>query len=166
MDRVLGLATPWPQQQAIRVLGCSAYGTIGMATAPLCIQQQRCSSKGSSSCAILALTAPCPRLAAPHPTPLPLRTPCISLPTLHLSLITPASPKVHLGDTPHSLSEADYQVLGQRTEGFSGSDVSVVVKDVLMQPIRLIREATHFRCARQGAAAGVVAYARCLGLST
>ncbi len=43
-------------------------------------------------------------------------------------------------------------MLGQRTEGFSGSDVSVVVKDVLMQPIRLIREATHFRCARQGAA--------------
>jgi vacuolar protein-sorting-associated protein 4 len=52
---------------------------------------------------------------------------------------------VHLGDTPHSLSEADYTVLGQRTEGFSGSDVSVVVKDVLMQPIRLIREATHFK---------------------
>ncbi|KAF8072928.1 SKD1 [Scenedesmus sp. PABB004] len=53
--------------------------------------------------------------------------------------------KIHLGDTPHSLSEADFQVLGQRTEGFSGSDVSTMVKDVLMQPIRLLRDATHFR---------------------
>lgn len=53
--------------------------------------------------------------------------------------------KVHLGDTPHALKEADFQELGAATESFSGSDVSVVVKDVLMQPIRLLREATHFR---------------------
>jgi vacuolar protein-sorting-associated protein 4 len=53
--------------------------------------------------------------------------------------------QLHLGDTPHNLSEAGYKALGRRTEGFSGSDISVVVKDVLMQPIRLIREATHFR---------------------
>lgn len=52
---------------------------------------------------------------------------------------------MHLGDTPHSLTEADFQALGAATEGFSGSDVAVVVKDVLMQPIRLLREATHFR---------------------
>lgn len=53
--------------------------------------------------------------------------------------------KIHLGDTPNSLKEEDYQELGRRTEGFSGSDVAVVVKDVLMQPIRLLRESTHFR---------------------
>eukprot|EP00882_Tetradesmus_deserticola_P021488 GHRQ01023261.1.p2 GENE.GHRQ01023261.1~~GHRQ01023261.1.p2 ORF type:complete len:237 (+),score=119.61 GHRQ01023261.1:206-916(+) len=53
--------------------------------------------------------------------------------------------KIHLGDTPHNLSEQDFQVLGQRTEGFSGSDINTVVKDVLMQPIRLLRDATHFR---------------------
>lgn len=46
-------------------------------------------------------------------------------------------------------AESDYQELGRRTEGFSGSDVSVVVKDVLMQPIRLLREATHFRQTRR-----------------
>jgi SpoVK/Ycf46/Vps4 family AAA+-type ATPase len=40
------------------------------------------------------------------------------------------------------------QVLGQRTEGFSGSDINTVVKDVLMQPIRLLRDATHFRKVR------------------
>jgi vacuolar protein-sorting-associated protein 4 len=53
--------------------------------------------------------------------------------------------RVHLGDTPHSLAEPDFLTLGAATEQFSGSDVSVVVKDVLMQPIRLLREATHFR---------------------
>eukprot|EP00882_Tetradesmus_deserticola_P030872 GHRQ01034860.1.p1 GENE.GHRQ01034860.1~~GHRQ01034860.1.p1 ORF type:complete len:109 (-),score=25.75 GHRQ01034860.1:55-381(-) len=42
------------------------------------------------------------------------------------------------------------QVLGQRTEGFSGSDINTVVKDVLMQPIRLLRDATHFRKVRHG----------------
>jgi vacuolar protein-sorting-associated protein 4 len=41
--------------------------------------------------------------------------------------------------------EGDFLDLGQRTEGFSGSDIAVVVKDVLMQPIRLLKEATHFR---------------------
>lgn len=53
--------------------------------------------------------------------------------------------KIHLGDTPNSLTEADYQALGRATEGFSGSDVSTMVKDVLMQPIRILRDATHFR---------------------
>lgn len=56
--------------------------------------------------------------------------------------------KVHLGDTPHALTERDFSELGAATEGFSGSDVAVVVKDVLMQPIRLLREATHFRPVR------------------
>ena len=31
------------------------------------------------------------------------------------------------------------------TEGFSGSDVAIVVRDALMQPIRAIQSATHFR---------------------
>lgn len=64
---------------------------------------------------------------------------------------------MHLGDTPNSLSERDFQDLGAATDGFSGSDVSVVVKDVLMQPIRLLREATHFRKVRgrgRGSVAG------------
>jgi vacuolar protein-sorting-associated protein 4 len=44
--------------------------------------------------------------------------------------------KVHLGDTPHSLTMEDFNQLASRTEGYSGSDISVVVKDVLMQPVR------------------------------
>lgn len=53
--------------------------------------------------------------------------------------------KVHLGDTPHSLKQADFDELARRTEGFSGSDVNVVVKDVLMEPVRKTQEATHFK---------------------
>lgn len=56
--------------------------------------------------------------------------------------------KVHLGDTPHNLEAADYAELGKRTEGFSGSDVAVVVKDVLMEPVRQTQEAGFFRCAQ------------------
>ncbi|KAL2608330.1 hypothetical protein R1flu_026903 [Riccia fluitans] len=53
--------------------------------------------------------------------------------------------KVHLGDTPNSLSEIDYQDLARRTDGFSGSDVAVAVKDVLMEPIRKTQDAMHFK---------------------
>ena len=54
--------------------------------------------------------------------------------------------KVHLGDTPNALTQQDFDELGRRTEGFSGSDVAVVVKDVLMEPVRKTQDATHFRC--------------------
>ncbi|PNH05006.1 Vacuolar protein sorting-associated protein 4A, partial [Tetrabaena socialis] len=56
--------------------------------------------------------------------------------------------RIHLGDTPNTLTDEDYCELGRRTEGFSGSDVSVAVTQVLMQPIRLLREATHFKRVR------------------
>jgi vacuolar protein-sorting-associated protein 4 len=53
--------------------------------------------------------------------------------------------KIHLGDTPHALTQADYDALGAATEGFSGSDVAVVVKDVLMQPVRKTQDAMYFK---------------------
>ena len=59
--------------------------------------------------------------------------------------------KVHLGTTPHELTESDFDALAARTgqtkdyPGFSGSDVSVLVKDVLMEPVRMCQDATHFK---------------------
>jgi hypothetical protein len=47
--------------------------------------------------------------------------------------------QVHLGDTPHSLTKEDFQDLARNTPGFSGSDVGVMVKDVLFEPV-------HPRC--------------------
>lgn len=53
--------------------------------------------------------------------------------------------KLHLGSTPHSLREEDFNELGQKSEGYSGADISIVVRDALMSPIRLIQTATHFK---------------------
>ncbi|XP_068668162.1 protein SUPPRESSOR OF K(+) TRANSPORT GROWTH DEFECT 1-like [Aristolochia californica] len=52
--------------------------------------------------------------------------------------------KVHLGDTPHNLTESDFEQLARKTEGFSGSDISVCVKDVLFEPVRKTQDAMFF----------------------
>eukprot|EP00252_Welwitschia_mirabilis_P002270 TRINITY_DN1218_c0_g1_i1.p1 TRINITY_DN1218_c0_g1~~TRINITY_DN1218_c0_g1_i1.p1 ORF type:complete len:436 (-),score=95.41 TRINITY_DN1218_c0_g1_i1:106-1413(-) len=53
--------------------------------------------------------------------------------------------KVHVGDTPNNLTESDFGDLAHKTEGFSGSDISVCVKDVLFEPVRKTQDATYFR---------------------
>jgi len=53
--------------------------------------------------------------------------------------------KIHLGTTPHELTEEQFQDLGRRTEGFSGSDISTLVHDAIMQPVRAVQSATHFK---------------------
>jgi vacuolar protein-sorting-associated protein 4 len=57
--------------------------------------------------------------------------------------------KVHLGETPHDLTHQDYDRLGSQAEGFSGSDIDHVVKDVLYEPVRKTQEATHFKTVPQ-----------------
>jgi vacuolar protein-sorting-associated protein 4 len=52
--------------------------------------------------------------------------------------------KMHLGDTPSDLQEEDYLRLGQITEGASGSDIKVLVKEALMQPLRRCQQAKQF----------------------
>ncbi|KAI0344181.1 AAA-domain-containing protein [Trametopsis cervina] len=52
---------------------------------------------------------------------------------------------LHVGDTPCQLSPKDYRTLAEKTEGYSGSDISTVVRDALMQPIRKVLSATHFK---------------------
>ncbi|MED6205252.1 Vacuolar protein sorting-associated protein 4B [Stylosanthes scabra] len=52
--------------------------------------------------------------------------------------------KVHLGDTPNNLTEKDFEYLASRTDGFSGSDISVCVKDVLFEPVRKTQDAMFF----------------------
>ncbi|CDW58081.1 vacuolar protein sorting associated protein 4A [Trichuris trichiura] len=53
--------------------------------------------------------------------------------------------KLHISNTPHSLSERDFKLLGEKTEGYSGADISIVVRDALMQPVRKVQTATHFK---------------------
>uniref|UniRef100_A0A4W4GJ68 vesicle-fusing ATPase n=1 Tax=Electrophorus electricus TaxID=8005 RepID=A0A4W4GJ68_ELEEL len=56
--------------------------------------------------------------------------------------------KLHLGSTPNSLTDSDFSTLGQKSEGYSGADISVIVRDALMQPIRKVQSATHFKKVR------------------
>ncbi|KAK2726400.1 vacuolar protein sorting-associated protein 4-like [Artemia franciscana] len=53
--------------------------------------------------------------------------------------------KIHLGNTPNTLTQEDFRELGKRSEGYSGSDISQLVRDALMQPVRRVQTATHFK---------------------
>lgn len=52
--------------------------------------------------------------------------------------------KTHLGDEANNLSEHDYDMLGRLTEGASGSDIKVLVKEALMEPVRRCQQAQQF----------------------
>lgn len=56
--------------------------------------------------------------------------------------------KLHLGNTPNSLCEEDFNELAKNSEGYSGADIGIVVREALMSPIRLIQTATHFKKVR------------------
>ncbi|KAJ3182924.1 Vacuolar protein sorting-associated protein 4 [Gaertneriomyces sp. JEL0708] len=53
--------------------------------------------------------------------------------------------QLNVGTTKCSLQPAHYRQLADLTEGFSGSDIAVVVRDALMEPIRKVQLATHFK---------------------
>ena len=53
--------------------------------------------------------------------------------------------ELNIGDTPHNLTHKDFKALGEMTEGYSGSDIAIAVRDALMEPIRKLRMATHFK---------------------
>ncbi|XP_012668434.1 vacuolar protein sorting-associated protein 4B-like [Otolemur garnettii] len=53
--------------------------------------------------------------------------------------------KLHLGTTQNSLTETDFRELGKKTDGYSGADISIIVRDALMQPVRKVQSATHFK---------------------
>ncbi|KAJ2804973.1 Vacuolar protein sorting-associated protein 4 [Coemansia helicoidea] len=59
--------------------------------------------------------------------------------------------QLHIGNTPCTLTQRDYRMLADRTDGYSGSDIAVIVRDALMQPIRKVQLATHFKQVRQPA---------------
>ncbi|KAJ5960544.1 ATPase AAA-type core [Penicillium vulpinum] len=50
-----------------------------------------------------------------------------------------------VGTTPCQMTQTDYRQLADMSEGYSGSDISIAVQDALMQPIRKIQGATHYK---------------------
>ena len=56
--------------------------------------------------------------------------------------------KLHLGNTSHTLTDEDFKTLAGETDGYSGADISIIVRDALMQPVRQVQSATHFKQVR------------------
>lgn len=53
--------------------------------------------------------------------------------------------KLHMGDTPNNLTPADFKWLAQNSHKFSGADCGVCVRDAIMEPVRKIQKASHFK---------------------
>jgi vacuolar protein-sorting-associated protein 4 len=53
--------------------------------------------------------------------------------------------QLSIGPTPNSLTDKNIAILAAQTEGYSGADISVMVKDALYQPVRVAQTATHFK---------------------
>jgi vacuolar protein-sorting-associated protein 4 len=58
--------------------------------------------------------------------------------------------KLNIGDTPHSLTEEDFIKLGHLTEGASGADIKVLVKEAMMEPIKRCQQAKQFVRDKEG----------------
>ena len=74
---------------------------------------------------------------------------------------------LHFGRTPHSLDGAALSRAAKRSAGLSGADVSVLVRDALMEPVRELQRATHFSLGADGLwapCAGAAAGARKMSL--
>ena len=53
--------------------------------------------------------------------------------------------KMHMGTTPVLLTKEDWELLGERTEGLSGSDLANCTSDALFEPVRELQCATHWK---------------------
>lgn len=53
--------------------------------------------------------------------------------------------KIKIGKTRHNLTDDDFRILGEETEGYSGSDVAIVVNEALMMPVRKCQQGKHFK---------------------
>jgi vacuolar protein-sorting-associated protein 4 len=51
-------------------------------------------------------------------------------------------------DMGTNVTKADLEELGRRSVGLSGSDISIVTQDALMQPVKKVQSAKHWRKVR------------------
>jgi len=58
--------------------------------------------------------------------------------------------QIHVGTTPNKLNAKEFRILAEKTEGYSGADISIIVRDALMQPVRMVQSATHFKKLNNG----------------
>ncbi|XP_018418887.1 PREDICTED: vacuolar protein sorting-associated protein 4A-like [Nanorana parkeri] len=55
---------------------------------------------------------------------------------------------LHLGNNPHGLNNDNILELANKTEGYSGADIIMIVRNGQMQTVRKVQSATHFRKVR------------------
>ncbi len=53
--------------------------------------------------------------------------------------------KLNLGDTYNDLTDEQFTILGNLTEGYSGSDIYNLTQDAIYGPLRKCQKATHFK---------------------
>lgn len=53
--------------------------------------------------------------------------------------------KNNMKNNNHTLTEKDFEEIAKRTEMFSGSDISVLVRDAIYEPVRRLQSATEFK---------------------
>ena len=51
---------------------------------------------------------------------------------------------IHFGKEGHQLTAEDFDYLAKQTDGYSGSDISNMVKQALMIPIKRLQKAKYF----------------------
>eukprot|EP00817_Percolomonadidae_sp_ATCC50343_P007858 CAMPEP_0117431046 /NCGR_PEP_ID=MMETSP0758-20121206/10598_1 /TAXON_ID=63605 /ORGANISM="Percolomonas cosmopolitus, Strain AE-1 (ATCC 50343)" /LENGTH=368 /DNA_ID=CAMNT_0005219699 /DNA_START=299 /DNA_END=1408 /DNA_ORIENTATION=- len=56
--------------------------------------------------------------------------------------------KLNVGPTLHTLTEESVSNIANRTQGFSGADIKILVRDALMQPIQKLKQAKYFKNTR------------------
>jgi len=53
--------------------------------------------------------------------------------------------ELNLGNTPATVTKDDKKRLAEMTDGYSGSDISVLVRDAIMEPVRKCQDAVRFK---------------------
>ena len=48
-------------------------------------------------------------------------------------------------DTPHDLTEQDFEEFAQHCQNYSGSDMAILVRDAVYEPVRRLQTAKKFR---------------------
>lgn len=70
--------------------------------------------------------------------------------------------KLNIGDTPCVVTDQQFQLLGQSSEGYSGSDIAVLVQEALFEPLRKCQDAKQFCEDPQGGLHPCVEYPNCV----
>mmetsp|Transcript_44232 Transcript_44232/g.99706 ORF Transcript_44232/g.99706 Transcript_44232/m.99706 type:complete len:451 (+) Transcript_44232:89-1441(+) len=64
--------------------------------------------------------------------------------------------KLHLGSTPNDCTQEDLMAIATRADGFSGADISILVRDAIFEPVRRCRRAKTYKRIQQTGPDGVM----------